>query len=339
MNKTNIEWATLSANPLKYRRKSDGKVVWACVKTSPGCAHCYAESIALRFDRGRLFSAKNMEEVEPFLDEKELQKILTAKTIGGVPVSGSKCFLGDMTDVFGEWVPDALLDRLFAVMACRRDVTFQILTKRAERMAEYFESRSKSAKFWKDAANSFGYSLEFQGISLVPFPLPNLWLGVSVENQEQANKRIPHLLKVPAAVRFLSVEPMLGPVELRRIPVPTYPGVKFDSLLTRGKGAWGTGARIDWVVCGGESGHGARPCNVEWIRSIVRQCREAGVACFAKQLGSRPVESLATFDFKRWPAETAWGERDGVASIFVDDPKGGDMSEWPEDLRVREFPQ
>src|SRR5262249_34461457 len=105
---------------------------------SPGCAHCYSEALALRYDRGKLFNAANMEELEPFLDDDELRKMLTAKTVGGRQVSGSRCFVGDMTDLFGEWVPDQLLDKLFAVFALRRDVTWQVLTKRAKRMHRYF---------------------------------------------------------------------------------------------------------------------------------------------------------------------------------------------------------
>lgn len=94
MNRTGIEWTNLSANPLKYRRKSDGQVAWACVKTSPGCAHCYSEALALRFERGKVFNAKNMEELEPFLDEKELYKMLTCRSVGGQKVDGARCFIG-----------------------------------------------------------------------------------------------------------------------------------------------------------------------------------------------------------------------------------------------------
>ena len=266
MQITAIEWtATVnpdgtttpgySANPLKYRRKSDGKVVWACVKTSPGCSACYAEAIALRYDRGALFNAANMEELEPFLDEAELRKMLTYK-----PASGKRCFVGDMTDLFGPWVPDEILDRLFAVFACRRDVLWQVLTKRAERLLEYIHSRSKSAKFWKTAARKLGYSLEFEGISLVPFPLPNVHLGVSVESPAYLD-RIDHLRRTPAAVRFLSCEPLLA--DLGTLDL----------------------AGIHWVIAGGESGPRARPMHPAWVRSIRDQCQAAGVPFFFKQWG------------------------------------------------------
>lgn len=137
----------------------------------------------------------------------------------------------------------------------------------------------------------------------------NVWLGTSVENQDAADTRIPHLFKAPGAVRFLSCEPLLGPVDL---------------------GAYIHG--LDWVIVGGESGNKARPCMVDWIRAIRDQCKEAGVACFIKQLGALP--------FTPHPG-VEWNGYDFVYDDQLDlnDKKGGDWSEWPEDLRVREFPK
>jgi protein gp37 len=145
--------------------------------------------------------------------------------------------------------------------------------------------------------------LAFRGRSELP---RNIWIGVSVENQKRADERIPLLIQIPARVRFLSVEPML---EL--------------TLLNADSG-------ISWVIIGGESGPNARPCNVEWIRSIMQQCRLSSVPVFVKQLGARPVEDIhdargGYLGFQR---------PDGIKH-----PKGGDPAEWPEDLRVREFPQ
>src|SRR4051794_20138161 len=110
MNRTSIEWTDFTANPLKFRAP-DGRIVWACEKVSPGCAHCYADSLSVRYTDRRAgdWNAGTMATLTPFLDEKELHKMLTAKTIGGKAVSGSRCFVGDMTDIFGEWVSDALL--------------------------------------------------------------------------------------------------------------------------------------------------------------------------------------------------------------------------------------
>lgn len=126
-----------------------------------------------------------------------------------------------------------------------------------------------------------------------------------------ADKRIPELLRIPAKVRFLSLEPLLGPIQLG-----VHQGYECN-LYDYGCGE----TRVDWVIVGGESGPGARPCNVEWIRDIVRQCKAAGVKCFVKQLGSNPVME---------PGPTTWP---------CEHPKGGDPAEWPEDMRVREMPQ
>jgi protein gp37 len=132
----------------------------------------------------------------------------------------------------------------------------------------------------------------------------------STENQQTADERIPHLLKCPAAVRFLSVEPMLGAVDLSTIrhgsdhDLPVY---------------------VDWIIVGGESGAKSRPCDINWIRSIVQQCKAAGVKCFCKQLGANPYDICPTTN--------------QLARLHCDDPKGGAMNEWPADLRVRELPE
>ena len=272
MQKTAIEWTDFSSNPLKYRRKSDGKVVGACVKISPGCAHCYSEKITLRFDRGKLYNSANMEELEPFLDETELVQILTREQCGGLAVEGRRVFIGDMTDVFGEWVPDDLLDSLFGSMAMRSDVTFQVLTKRAKRMREYFKSYRKTMLSTITARDIP------DGGTLIA-PLPNVWLGVSVEDQAAADVRIPHLLNAPAAVRFVSYEPALASVNFE--PYLQFMPFHDDYKMSFGHGKW---RGIDWIICGGESGPGKRPFDPAWARSVRDQCREAEVAFFMKQI-------------------------------------------------------
>lgn len=142
----------------------------------------------------------------------------------------------------------------------------------------------------------------------------NIWFGVSVENQQCVNERSPLLLKIPAKIRFLSVEPLLGPVEL---PQPMDGEEKH----------W-----LDWVIVGGESGPGARPCNVEWIQSIIRQCKEAGIPCFVKQPGSSPRCDLRQ-PIGEWPLGVQFPN-----TPHVNDKKGGDPLEWPEDLRIQQFP-
>lgn len=140
----------------------------------------------------------------------------------------------------------------------------------------------------------------------------NIWIGVSVEDQQRADERIPELLKIPARIRFLSVEPMLSPVDLQ---YATFNGA--DSLSSM--------EGIHWVIFGGESGANARPCDVNWIRNGIKQCLMAGVAPFVKQLGSDPYCSP---------------QHDGATGfkMSLKDKKGGDMSEWPIDVRIREFP-
>jgi protein gp37 len=165
----------------------------------------------------------------------------------------------------------------------------------------------------------------------------NVWILVSVEDQKRADERIPELLRIPARVRGLSAEPLLGPVDLTRVMFPTmndHHGNKqpphpenclIDSISDHARKQFESlrdvhMAHVDWVIVGGESGPKARACNVEWVRSIVQQCKVAGTAVFVKQLGAFPV----------------LGREDAQ---IIRDKKGGDISEWPDDLRVREFPQ
>jgi protein gp37 len=217
MNRTPIEWTDFSANPLKFRAP-DGRVVWACEKLSPGCANCYAEDLSHRYGgvrRAGDWNANTMATLTPFLDEFELREMLTARERRGKQVAGGKVFVGDMTDIFGSWMPDALLDKLFAVFALRPDVTWQILTKRAARMLNYFSLIGRKGSIAIDAhriADARNISRPWWGdYDADPWPLPNVWLGVSVENQRFADERIPLLLQTPAAIRFISAEPLLGP--------------------------------------------------------------------------------------------------------------------------------
>jgi protein gp37 len=305
MNKTSIEWTDYSANPIKFRDAS-GNVVWGCVKTSPGCANCYSEKIAERWRRGGPFTAATMRGLTPFLDEAELKAMRTYK-----PAEGKRCFIGDMTDVFGEWVPDALLDRLFSeVLERRPGVTWQVLTKRADRMQRYLSWR------WGEGR----------------IPCRNIHVGVSVEDQARADDRIPLLLQTPAAVRFLSCEPLLGPV---RLPVIHDTGEDMPPGEREGwglphTGMGGYGASIGWVIVGGESGAGARACRVEWVRSIVDQCKAASVPAFVKQLGSNPRQLGEVIGESGFQA---------VPELRLKDRKGGTMAEWPEDVRVRQWPE
>ena len=213
MQRSSIEWTDATWNP-----------VTGCIEVSPGCAHCYAKTFAERF-RGvpghpyeRGFDLQ--------LRRERLDQPLRWKKPRSI-------FVNSMSDLFHEDVPDEYIREVFAVMALADHHRFQVLTKRAERLAELAPS--------------------------LPWPA-HVWMGVSVENQRWTS-RIDHLREVPAAVRFLSCEPLLGPLELDL-------------------------EGIDWVIAGGESGPGARPMQPEWPRGIRDQCGAVGVAFFFKQWGA-----------------------------------------------------
>jgi protein gp37 len=219
-----------------------------------------------------------------------------------------------MSDLFHEGLAEADIAKVFDVIRQsynrRLGHVFQILTKRPERMADLmprlrFDTSGLKGTYFAVSPDSGGYPLAsgHKGAT----GLPSVWLGTSVEDQATADERIPLLRKCPAAVRFVSYEPALA-------------GVDFSGLLDG----------IHWLILGGESGHGARPCKVGWIRSAMRQAKARGVSVFVKQLGARPLAFVADDggDFRVG----------GMTELSMRSRKGGDMSEWPEDLRVREFP-
>lgn len=218
------------------------------------------------------------------------------------------------------------------------------------------EIRSRRAKGEKldDIAEAVGSNRkQVCGVALgklyveadLKLPLPQLWLGVSVEDQKTADERIPLLLQTPAAVRFVSLEPMLGPVDLGTwLPIHPYHfsdcycAKCADNRITLGVDDGNT-RWLDLVILGGESGPEARPFNSEWARNMVAQCKAAEVSCYVKQLGARPQDSLSRT--KDWPE---WRDRchqldNSTMWLRLKNRKGGDPSEWPEDLRVREFPE
>lgn len=316
---TKIEWAESTWNPLRSRNIETGKLGWYCAHVSPGCGDhtgggCYAEAINRRLGTGVDYRAQDQGQVEIYLDEKVLTQPLRWKR-------PRKIFPCSMTDLFGEWVTDAMLDRIFAVMALCPQHQFLLLTKRAERMrgycaepqtpkritaAAFAQARDLPARRGDDATTANWKFLPAR----IKWPLPNCWKGVSVEDQRRADERIPLLLDTPAAVRWLSCEPLLGPVDVGWW-LPKSP----------------TG--IDWVVCGGESGPGARPMELRWVYDIVSQCQAASVPVFVKQLGSRPVVRGQQYTYFNG----------GPVDVKPKDRKGGDLAEWPAGLRVREYPR
>jgi protein gp37 len=248
--RTGIEWTDATWNPVR-----------GCSRVSEGCRNCYAEGVAARFSGpGQPF--------EGFADRartgsKWTGKVALVPKALRLPLSWrtpKRIFVNSMSDLFHESLSDDAIDEVFSVMGQCDDRglghVFQVLTKRHERMARYMATRARQA--WNRAR-----------LGPDAWPARNLWLGVSVENQATADERIPHLLAVPAAVRFLSCEPLLGPVDLTR-----WSGLQDDNALP-----------VDWLIAGGESGPGARPMHPDWARGLRDQCAAAGVPFFFKQWG------------------------------------------------------
>lgn len=243
-------------------------------------------------------------------------------------------------------IPDDFIDRVFAVMALTPQHTYQVLTKRAERMRRYVDdaredsftgSRGRVARLVKEMHPKSGRGIapiDIHAWALKRWPLPNVWLGVSVENGRWKSRVIPELVSTPAAVRFVSVEPLLE--DLGDIS-DWFPR---EREVSQTKSVWIDG--VNWVIVGGESGHEARPFDIAWARSIVAQCQAAGCPVFVKQLGSNAIsetDGIASSSVSWNGIETkfAKGER-GMDYRRLKSAKGGDPSEWPADLRIRQFP-
>lgn len=259
-----IAWTDVTWNPIA-----------GCTPVAEGCRNCYAQRSAYRIPlmaRGR-----DPEATTPYDG-------LTRKTEHGPKWTGKvrciperleqplhwrkprRVFVNSMSDLFHPEVPDEFVDRVFWVMRFAPKHTFQVLTKRPERMASYVPS----------------WVRDYPGKPRPRWPLPNVHLGYSASTQKDLNAGIGYLLQMPAVVRFLSLEPLLEGVDLTKIrPSEGTPGWSAIWKPNEIGRPW-----IDWVIVGGESGPGARRCSVRWIHKIVKQCEAAGVACFVKQLGS-----------------------------------------------------
>lgn len=405
MNKTSIEWTDSTWNPLR-----------GCSRVSEGCRNCYAEKVAYRFSgagkpyeglavlkNGHASWTGKVELVEKHLLDPLKWGSLPLPANGATSCNTAnrrrrygqrprRIFVNSMSDLFHESVPDEWIDQIFAVMALCPQHVFQVLTKRPERMLRYLtsapwgriEERVEYIAAMETNCGRKGLGWPKELLTPERIPLRNVWLGVSVENQKAADERIPLLLQTPAAVRFISAEPLLGQLDLTRIDwveemkrdlrqkVKQVKGSEHEPVLTdmlkgveecrweEGRawrnaltGAWFDGwdgndnpelshATIDWVIGGGESGPGARPMQVEWVRSIVEQCRAAGVPCFVKQMGAKPAyrkddlnSGLYGFDNVALVHDPAYPD---LNYHQLKDRKGGDPEEWPEDVRVRQFP-
>jgi protein gp37 len=293
-DKTGIQWTDATWNPVS-----------GCSKVSPGCKNCYAERDWARLSK----NPKSPYFGRAFTDVKCHPERLDQPLRWRAP---RKIFVNSMSDLFHEDVPFEFIDRVFAVMCLARHHTFQVLTKRPERMREYLSEPARldcifDTEEWLNetgllAATSEAatpgtwraQSLESSDGTWLGAP-DNVWLGISAENQHTLDARIQELLVTPAAVRFVSLEPLLEPIDLGPIHV------HGDT-------------QIQWVIVGGESGPEARLCDINWIFPV-----------FVKQLGARPL--------------TNYGSWSDGKLLKLRDRHGGDIDEWPKDLRIREFPR
>jgi protein gp37 len=253
---TAISWSDATWNPTV-----------GCTKVSPGCDRCYAETLVNRFAPSKGFP----ERFDTVTDRggRFLDLPLTWK-------KPRKVFVNSLSDLFHTDIPDGLIINVFAVMALAPQHTFQLLTKRHGRM----RSLLTDPDFHAQVTQTIVGRVVHEGLDdthLVQanpdwWPLRNVWLGVSVENQHWGDIRIPALLATPAALRWISAEPLIGPLDLRE-------------YLHTGPHSWSADASVDWVVVGGESGPGARPMHPDWPRRIAAQCASAGVPWHMKQWG------------------------------------------------------
>lgn len=297
-DKTSIEWTDATWNPIT-----------GCSVVSPGCTNCYAMKLAgtrLKHTASRKgltvqSKAGPVWNGQVRFNEEFLLQPLSWKAPRMIFV----CAHGDL---FAEGVPDEWIDKVFAVMALTPQHTFQVLTKRPQRMRHYLvgdrnasndDPHQPHQRILNAAYGLIGNPDRFSPIALhlrsmceaseIPIPLPNVWLGVSAEDQKRAEERIADLLMSPAAVRWLSIEPFLGDIDLTMLDSGEL--ARWNCLI-RGdsKDAFGrhhrSGNAIDWVVAGGESGPGARPMHPAWARSLRDQCVTAGVPFFFKQWGN-----------------------------------------------------
>jgi protein gp37 len=250
---THIEWTDATWNP-----------VTGCTRVSPGCVNCYIDWAPPFRVEGRHFTDRDGNRSHAIgattgvrLHPDRLDWPLRKRSW-----RGKRVFVCSLADLFHDDVPDEYIARVFAVMALTPEVTYQVLTKRPARMRALLASGTFAGMVWRDVDDP-------------SWPLPNVWMGVTVEDQERADQRIPILLDTPAAVRWLSCEPLLGPVDLDA----TGMGVTGTS------GPESRPSAVDWVVAGGESGPNARPMHPSWARSLRDQCATAGVPFLFKQWG------------------------------------------------------
>lgn len=311
-----IEWTGATWNP-----------VVGCTPVSPGCLNCYAATLA-----GTRLAARSQYQGLTVKrgGEDGRTRVVFSGTVRCLPERLTEplhwraprmIFVNSMSDLFHEDVPFEFIAAVYGIAATCQQHTMQVLTKRPDRAAAFYrwmEDQHVGGSMTPQRKMVIAIHEQLGGrapgmarVDGCEWPLRNLWLGTSAEDQKRLEERDEHLKACPAAVRFLSLEPLLGPID-----------IDFS-------------AGIDWVIVGGEGGAHARPCQVEWIRSIVRQCEAAEVPCFVKQMGSKPE------GFGQWMVDDNEGHgvsMGGESGCRLDDRRGGDPREWPPELQVRRFP-
>lgn len=323
---SSIEWTDATWNPIA-----------GCSLKSPGCAHCYAMPTARRHELmmaalGRVSPYAGLTRVVngKAVWTGDMRLVEAALTLPLRWQRPRRIFVNSMSDLFHESVPDEWIDRVFAVMALCPQHTFQVLTKRADRMRAYLTRGPGGGK--QDVRNHLAWNVVGNVLRLVApdwtkepvdgkwrsraigacgtWPLANVWLGVSAEDQRRADERVPDLLATPAAVRFVSAEPLLGPID-------------FHDYFVRALN-W-CGAPLDWIIVGGESGPGARPMHPDWARQIRDACAAAGVAFHFKQHGSWTVAMDREAQDPDWRADyshTLNDSRPGIAWLNLAGGRG-----------------
>lgn len=306
---TSIEWADEVWNPTV-----------GCSIISEGCRNCYAMKFAHRGITPRHRGLTELGKHGPRWNGivRFVPEVLAAPLGWKKP---RRVFVNSMSDLFHDGVSNEQIASVFGVMASCPQHHFLVLTKRPSRMVSWFAWPDCRRATLEYAAKCDVRHVDGSWANGGGWPLPNVWLGVSAENQATADERVPLLLETPAAIRWVSYEPALGPVDF-------HPGILGD--VDHLAATFGN-PLINWIVVGGESGAGARPFDIAWARSVVRQGADAGAPVFVKQLGARPEDSNPPPGYGR--------PLPGLRRLIpLTDRKGGDMAEWPVDLRVRQFP-
>lgn len=329
-DKTGIGWTEATWNP-----------VVGCSIVSAGCTNCYAMAHAARMVRmnpDSHYAGTTIDTKAGAVWNGVLKR--APDNIRFRPVRWMKprmIFVNSMSDLFHEAIPDDWIDEVFAVMALAFWHDFQVLTKRSARMRAYLSAPGRREAI-QAAMRAVARAADLPEFTAIEWPLKNVWLGVSTEDQRAANERIPDLTRTPAAIRFASYEPAIGGIRFDAIEFADGDaGIRYDVL--RGE-AWVMNSdspsgydsglpRLDWVIIGGESHRQrdkARPFDVGWAIDAVRQCKEARVAVFMKQLGSNPVMARAV-------------PRDALFAYPITHRKGENMAEWPPEICVQAYPQ